>query len=127
MTIPTPEQSKAALNLANEVRTGRARISREIAALPPDEGRERVAELLGDLPREFHSMKVYALLQVPHRMGRHRAFEMMRRVGVGESKTCVSLTDRQREALAGEMLEAAERWRRSHVGRYSRNGNGRAA
>lgn len=88
------DQRMRALVLANETRSARARLKRDLRA-----GRVRFADLLADPPVELQSAKVYAvLLSVPH-VGRVKANRVFVRAGMSPSKTFGGLTDRQREEL----------------------------
>ena len=88
------DQRMRALALANETRSARARLKRELRA-----GRVRFADLLVDPPECLVSAKVFAvLLSVPH-VGRVKANRVFVRAGMSPSKTFGGLTVRQRDEL----------------------------
>lgn len=100
----TLAQKNAALEKAQHIRLRRAEIKREIAAAGP-KGTEMAADLILDPPVELESMRVAGLLQAIYRMGQDRAFRLVNRLGMSESRPIGKLTDRQREVLA-EALKA---------------------
>ncbi len=98
----TPERSltqrKEALKKANDVRTQRARIKREIKA-----GQRKVHELLVNPPECLETAKVIdLLLQVP-KVGRVKANRALTACRISSSKTIGGLSERQRTELVNYM------------------------
>jgi hypothetical protein len=85
-----------ALERANEVRLARAQLKRRIALGDID-----VAEVLVRCPWEAQSMAVADLLMSQRRWGQTRCRKCLAQVPVSEKKTIGSMTDRQRQTLAG--------------------------
>lgn len=86
------EQRRAALKIANEVRTYRAEIKRDLAA-----GRIHWTDLLDD--PHCRSMKVWEAVMCLPKIGRVKAGTAFRRCMISHSKTFAGLTWRQRDAL----------------------------
>ena len=89
-------QHMRALERANEVRLARAQLKRQIALGDID-----VAEVLVSCPWEAQSMAVADLLMSQRRWGQTRCRKCLAQVPVSEKKTIGSMTDRQRQTLAG--------------------------
>jgi hypothetical protein len=85
-----------ALERANEVRLARAQLKRRIALGDID-----VVEVLVRCPWEAQSMAVADLLMSQRRWGQTRCRKCLAQVPVSEKKTIGSMTDRQRQTLAG--------------------------
>jgi hypothetical protein len=84
-----------ALQRANEVRLARAELKRRVA-----EGEVSTGEVILSCPWEAASMTIADLLLSQRRWGTTRCRKFLAGVGVPETKTVGSLTDRQRRALA---------------------------
>ncbi len=98
----TPERSlkqrKEALKKANDVRTQRARVKRDIKA-----GRRQVHELLANPPEFLETAKVADLLiQVP-KFGRVKVQRALTYCRISPSKTIGGLSERQRTELVTYM------------------------
>src|SRR3954453_10417978 len=96
-TAPAPQHMQA-LAQANRVRLARAELKRQVA-----DGELSVAEIVLDCPWEAESMTIGDLLMSQHRWGSTRCRRFLMSVGMNETKTIGSLTDRQRLALAARM------------------------
>ncbi|MEX0993388.1 MAG: hypothetical protein WDZ37_05260 [Solirubrobacterales bacterium] len=104
-TISGP-QHMLALQRANRVRLARADLKRKIAA-----GAIDPAEIVLTCPWEVESMSISELLMSQKRWGRTRCRKFLMTIGLSESKTVRSLTERQRVTLAA-LLTAKARERR---------------
>ena len=98
----TPERSltqrKEALKKANDVRTQRARIKREIKA-----GQRKVHELLLKPPECLETAKVADLLLTVPKFGRVKTQRALTSCRISPSKTIGGLSERQREELVNYM------------------------
>jgi hypothetical protein len=88
------EQRLRALEQANEVRTARAELKRELAA-----GKIELAAILAEPPPCVRTARVRDLLVALPRIGSVRAGRILGHCGIAHSKTLGGLTDRQRGAL----------------------------
>ncbi|MDQ3850276.1 MAG: hypothetical protein M3296_06645 [Actinomycetota bacterium] len=96
MARSTPaSQHMQALQRANQVRLARADLKRRIA-----DGEVSVGQVLLTCPWEAASMTIADLLLSQHRWGHARSRKFLGGIGIPETKTVGSLTDRQRHALA---------------------------
>jgi hypothetical protein len=84
-----------ALERANRVRLARAALKRKVAA-----GELDAAEVVLTSPWETETMSVSELLMSQKRWGRTRSRKFLMSIGLSETKTLVSLTERQRVTLA---------------------------
>ena len=90
------EQHLRALERANMVRLARAELKRQVA------GEEiSASQVILDCPWEAASMSISDLLMCQRRWGRARCRRLLISLGVPENKPIGTLTDRQRDALAG--------------------------
>lgn len=96
------EQQHLALDRANEIRLARAELRRRIAS-----GEVTVASVLLDVPAEAESWSVSEVLMAQRRWGRERAFKLLSRNHVIETKPVGKLTDRQRGLLARALSRPA--------------------
>ena len=90
-----PPQHVQALQRANEVRLARARLKRDIGS-----GAVSVAEVILNSPWEAASMTIAELLTSQHRWGTARCSKFLAGIGMSETKTVASMTERQRSLLA---------------------------
>jgi hypothetical protein len=94
----TPERSLAqrmdALRRANEIRTRRAHLKRELKS-----GRARIDSLLLDPPDYLQTAKVFDLLLAVPKYGRVKVNRMLMNCRVSPSKTIGGLSERQRAEL----------------------------
>jgi hypothetical protein len=88
------QQRLEALGRANEIRTGRARLKREIKA-----GRKLVASLLLDPPKLIESMKIVDLLLAAPKLGRVKVNKALSHCNVSPMRSVGTLTERQRREL----------------------------
>lgn len=88
----------AALQLANDVRRGRAALKREIAT-----GSVRVADVLVDPPPVAAGIPVAALLVSQRGWGRVKSSRFLLGNDVSETRKLGDLSQRQRELLAAEL------------------------
>lgn len=93
-------QNMKALAHANRIRLARAELKRRIAA-----GDLAVSDVLLDPADEIQGMEISELLASQKRWGATRCTKFMDSIGLHESKTIRSLTERQRSAMA-EILQA---------------------
>lgn len=95
-TLATParslQQRLDALELANEIRSHRARLKREMRA-----GRIGVVDLLDDPLCE--TMKLWDALVAQPKIGRVKANRVLQRLTISPSKTLGGLSPRQRRQL----------------------------
>lgn len=94
MIAPAPQHMRA-LQRANEVRLARAALKRRVA-----DGDVTVVDVLLSQPWEAASMTIVELLVSQHRWGTTRARKLLAGLGMPETKTVGSLTERQRRMLA---------------------------
>ena len=94
----SPDQRLDALHAANEIRTRRAQLKRDLKA-----GRASIAALLLDPPSWLQSAKVLDMLLAVPKLGRVKATKLLDSCRISPSKTFGGLTDRQREELAARL------------------------
>lgn len=88
-------QHLQALQRANEIRLARAELKKKVAR------REVTAdEVILTCPREAASMTIAELLSSQRRWGTTRTCKFLAGIGMPETKTVGSMTDRQRSLLA---------------------------
>jgi len=92
---PAPPQHMQALRRANEVRLARAELKRKVG-----EGRITVEEIILTCPWEAASMTIAELLTSQRRWGATRCSKFLTQIGMTETKTVGSMTERQRGLLA---------------------------
>ncbi|HXA53840.1 MAG TPA: hypothetical protein VNV37_03100 [Solirubrobacteraceae bacterium] len=93
-------QYMRALERANKVRLARADLKRRVAT-----GDLEVADVILECPWEAQSMTIADLLMSQRRWGESRCRKLLAQLQMSESKTIGSLTDRQRQTLAGVCRE----------------------
>ncbi len=98
-TIAPAPQHMRALQRANEVRLARADLKRRIG-----DGVISVREVVLISSWEVESMPLHELLVSQHRWGSTRCRKFLAEIGLSETKTVGSLTDRQRQELARELI-----------------------
>jgi hypothetical protein len=96
-TAPAPQHLRA-LAQANRVRLARAELKRQVA-----EGEATAADVVLNCPWEAESMTIADLLMSQHRWGRSRCRRFLASIPMLETKTIGSMTDRQRNELAGRL------------------------
>jgi hypothetical protein len=97
-TAPAAPQHMRALAQANRVRLARADLKRQVA-----EGEATVADIVLTCPWEAESMSIADLLMSQHRWGRSRCRRFLASIPMLETKTIGSMTERQRNELAGRL------------------------
>jgi hypothetical protein len=88
------EQRLRALEQANEVRSARAKLKRELAA-----GEIELAHILAYPPACAQTARVRDLLLALRQIGSVNAARILARCGIAHSKTLAGLSDRQRAEL----------------------------
>ena len=95
---PAPERSLTqrmdALKRANEIRTRRARLKRDLKA-----GRIQIHGLLLDPPEYLQTAKVFDLLLAVPKYGRVKVNRILTQCRISPSKTIGGLSERQRNEL----------------------------
>jgi hypothetical protein len=98
----TPERSldqrMAALSRANEVRTLRAQLKRDLKAR-----RVSIGALLLDPPPYLETAKVFDMVLAIPKVGRVKATKILQSCQVSPSTTFGGLSERQRAELAGRL------------------------
>lgn len=94
-TVAPAPQHMQALQRANEVRLARAELKRSVA-----DGRTTVGRVILSCPWEAASMTIAELLLSQRRWGTARCSKFLASIGLSETKTVGSMTERQRIALA---------------------------
>jgi hypothetical protein len=95
---PQRPQHMQALARANRVRLARAELKRQIAV-----GEVSVGDVVLGCPPEAESMSIADLLTSQHRWGETRCRRLLLSMGMSETKTVVSMTERQRRELAARL------------------------
>ena len=88
------EQHLRALQHANEVRSARAKLKKDLAA-----GTIQLAQILSQPPPYVRTARVRDLLLVLPKIGSVKAGRILTQCGIAHSKTLAGLTDRQRAEL----------------------------
>ena len=88
------EQRLRALAQANEVRTARAELKKELAS-----GKIELVQILADPPPWMRTARVRDVLLVLPKIGSVRAARILGQCGIAHSKTLGGLTERQRGEL----------------------------
>jgi hypothetical protein len=90
----SPEQRLRALQQANEIRSARAQLKRDLAS-----GRIELARILARPPEFAQTAKVLDLLLFVPKVGPAKAARMLAQCRIAHAKTLGGLSDRQRAAL----------------------------
>jgi hypothetical protein len=96
----TLDQRLRALRQANEIRSRRASLKKELAS-----GRVRIEDVLARPPAYAKTAKVQDLLLAVPKVGPARAARLLRRCRIAPSKTVGGMSERQR----GELIELFRR------------------
>jgi hypothetical protein len=83
-----------ALEAANEIRTKRAQLKRDLKA-----GRERIEVLLLDPPEYLETAKVFDMMLAVPKYGRVKVNRILNQCRISPSKTIGGLSERQRNEL----------------------------
>ena len=90
----TSEQRMKALNNANEIRTARAQLKRDLKA-----GKAQINKLLLDPPDYVLSAKAFDMILAVPKYGRVKANKILTQCRISPSKTIGGLSERQRAEL----------------------------
>ena len=93
--LGAPAQHLQALQRANAVRVARAELKRDV-----ERGALSVGEIILNPPSEAASMMLTELLSSQRQWGSIRSRKFVLNLGMPETKTIASLTERQRSVLA---------------------------
>ncbi len=88
------EQRLRALEQANEVRTARAKLKKQLAS-----GKIELVQILADPPACVRTARMRDVLLAVPKIGSVRAGRILAQCGIAHSKTLGGLTDRQRGEL----------------------------
>ncbi len=99
-------QRMEALQRANQIRTRRAQLKRELRA-----GRLSVERLLAEPPEYLETAKVVDVLLAVPKVGRVKANKVLQQCRISPSKTVGGLSERQRAELVALLRERAGRGR----------------
>lgn len=92
------EQRRAGLAKANEIRSKRSQLKRDIRA-----GRENAMRVVANPPWFVETMAVQDVLLATRRVGVTKAWKVLSRAGISPAKPLGALTHRQRKVLLDEM------------------------
>jgi hypothetical protein len=101
--VAVPQQMRA-LQRANEVRSARTRLRKEVKA-----GEIAVADLVADPPEVIHGMEIFELLTAQRRWGRVKALRLLAIIQLRENKMIGEMTERQRRFLV-HLLDPDRGW-----------------
>ena len=90
----THEQRMRALRRANEIRSARAQLKRDLKA-----GKARIEQLLADPPEYVLSAKAFDMIIAVPKYGRVKANKILNQCRISPSKTIGGLSERQRAEL----------------------------
>ena len=94
----SPDQRMEALKRANEIRSRRAQLKRDLKA-----GKVKVQTLLLDPPEYVQTAKVFDMLLAVPKYGRVKANRILNQCRISPSKTIGGLSERQRAELVGQL------------------------
>ena len=94
----THDQRMRALRRANEIRTRRAKLKRDLKA-----GKVKVESLLLDPPEYVMSAKAFDMILAVPKYGRVKANRILSQCRISPSKTIGGLSERQRTELVGQL------------------------
>ena len=94
----THSQRMKALNRANEIRTKRAQLKRDLKA-----GKVRIQTLLMDPPEYVQTAKVIDMLMAVPKYGRVKTNRILNQCRISPSKTIGGLSERQRAELVSQL------------------------
>jgi hypothetical protein len=92
-------QRMDALSKANEIRSARAQLKRDLKA-----GRVSIHTLLQDPPEYLETAKVFDMMLAVPKYGRVKVNKILQTCRISPSKTIGGLSGRQREELVGLLL-----------------------
>jgi hypothetical protein len=94
----THDQRMRALRRANEIRTQRAKLKRDLKA-----GKVKVEQLLLNPPEYVMSAKAFDMILAVPKYGRVKANRILSQCRISPSKTIGGLSERQRAELVGQL------------------------
>ena len=98
----TPERTLAqrmeALHNANEIRSKRAKLKRDLKA-----GKTTPAEVIANPPEWLLNAKAYDVILATPKFGRVKTNRLFQQCRISPSKTIGGMTDRQRDELRGHL------------------------
>ena len=94
----THEQRMRALNRANEIRSKRAQLKRDLKA-----GKAKIESLLLDPPEYVMSAKAFDMMLAVPKYGRVKANRILSHCRISPSKTIGGLSERQRAELVTQL------------------------
>jgi S13-like protein len=94
----THEQRMRALNRANEIRSKRAQLKRDLKA-----GKAKIEALLLDPPEYVMSAKAFDMILAVPKYGRVKANKILTQCRISPSKTIGGLSERQRGELVSQL------------------------
>ena len=98
--VAAPERSLVqrmeALERANEIRTRRAQLKRDLKG-----GRAKIHDLLLEPPEYVETAKVFDILMAVPKFGRVKAARFLNQARISQAKTVGGLSERQRAELVG--------------------------
>jgi len=99
-SVPTRshDQRMRALEAANEIRTRRAQLKRDLKA-----GKVQIEGLLLDPPEYLETAKVFDMMLAVPKYGRVKANKILTQCRISPSKTIGGLSQRQRGELVGQL------------------------
>lgn len=97
------DQRMDALKRANDIRTARARLKRNLRR-----GRASVVQILADPPEYVLTAKVFDLITASPKYGRAKTSRLFNQARISPSKTVGGLSERQRTALISTLGQARE-------------------
>ena len=89
-------QRMVALTKANEIRTARAQLKRDLKA-----GKISIQKLIMDPPEYLETAKVFDMMLAVPKYGRVKVNKILQTCRISPSKTIGGLSDRQRAELVG--------------------------
>ena len=92
------QQRLDALGRANEVRSRRAQLKRDLKA-----GRVSLAAVLADPPEWADTMRVFDLMRAAPKLGRVKVNKILQQARISPSKMLGGLSERQRGELVGRL------------------------
>ena len=92
------DQRMEALRRANNIRTRRAQLKRDLKA-----GKVKVQTLLLDPPKYVETAKVFDMLLAVPKYGRVKTNRILNQCRISPSKTIGGLSERQRTELVGQL------------------------
>lgn len=101
-------QRMQALERANQVRTARAALKREVTS-----GERDAAEVISHCPSEAQTMPIFELLAAQRRWGSARTRRFLSAYRVNEKKGIGTLTERQVKMLVGALAPERGEYRRA--------------